>query len=158
METPAFWEGGFVSSDGDFDGDVDFDADFDADVDFDADADFDAEVVEDENNPNLHCRLVVCGGEEGASVTFSLLGDVEMPAFSEAGFVASQVLLEGANNPDLARRRVVVGGGEGAARFRVEGAARFRVLRLGCRLLLRLGMFCRTDGLKIAEIEVEQTE
>ena len=118
METPAFWEGGFVSSDGDFDADADFDADFDA------------EVVEDENKPNLHCRLVVCGGEEGASVTFSLLGDVEMPAFSEAGFVASRVLLEGANNPDLARRRVVVGGGEGAARF----CSTFRVMRLGCRL------------------------
>ena len=48
---------------------------------------------------------------------------------------------------DLARRRVVVGGGEGAARF----CATFRVMRLGCRLPLRLGMFFRTDGLKIAE-------
>ena len=95
----------------------------------------------------LHCRLVVCGGEEGASVTFLVLGDLETPAFSEAGFVASQVLLEGANNPDLARRRVVVGGGEGAAMF----CATFCVMRLGCRLQLRLGMFCRTDGLKIAE-------
>ena len=80
--------------------------------------------------------LTVCGGEEGASVTFLVLGDLETPAFSEVGFVASRVL-GGANNPDLARRRVVVGGGEGAARF----CATFRVMRLGCRLLLRLGMF-----------------
>ena len=80
-------------------------------------------------------------------MTFSVLGDLETPAFSEAGFVASRVLLEGANNPDLARRRVVVGGGEGAAMF----CATFRVMQLGCRLLLRLGIFCRTDGLKIAE-------
>ena len=76
---------------------------------------------------------------------FSVLGDLEMPAILEAGCVASRVL-ERANNPDLARRRVVVGGGEGAARFCVT----FRVMLLGCRLLLRLGMFCRTDGLKIA--------
>ena len=89
----------------------------------------------------LHCRLVVCGGEEGASVTFSVLGDLETP-----GFVASRVL-ERSNHPDLARRRVVVGGGEGAARF----CATFCVMPLGCRLLLRLGIFCRTDGLKIAE-------
>ena len=74
-------------------------------------------------------------------MTFSVLGDLETPAF-----VASRVL-ERSNHPDLARRRVVVGGGEGAARF----CATFRVMRLGCRLLLRLGMFCRTDGLKIAE-------
>ena len=79
-------------------------------------------------------------------MTFSVLGDLETPAFTEAGFVTSRVL-ERANNPDLARRRVVVGGGEGAARF----FATFRVMRLGCRLLLRLGMFCRTDGLKFAQ-------
>jgi len=67
VETPAFWEAGFVSSEGDFD----------------------AEVVEDVNNLDfMYCCLVVCGGEEGAaSVMFSVLGELEMPAFSEAGFV-----------------------------------------------------------------------